>query len=156
MKVVHNSQHWQIKSMDMTSIPRLFMLQLPDKDLNIGHALCFHDGEGKAILWHIWIDPLYRRKGYASHLIKEIQAHFKEIATDSTSSQGLALCLKSGLKKRDTSYLNLFWKKEAPNEPSHDHEKGRLPSVNAEPSPCETHDEEKGEKTGQSTSGNRT
>ena len=101
---------------DVKLTPRIFTITLNEL-FNVGNALFLIDGRGGAILWHIFIKPDYRRKGYASNLIKAAQCVFTEIITDWESEGGHALCTKMGfVKRKNVEDLRLIWRKNEKDE----------------------------------------
>lgn len=69
-----------------------------------------------ATIWHIYIDPKQRRKGYATALIAGLQHKFQLIVTGATTKEGRELCLACGFKLEVAMFRNqedrLIWRKE--------------------------------------------
>lgn len=116
MKPLQNSKadRRHVDFQDVKLSPRIFTIQLPDKDINVGNALFLIDKRGGAILWHIFIKPEYRRQGFASNLLKAAQQVFVEIITDWETEGGYELCRKAGfVKRKNVDDLRLIWRKDS-------------------------------------------
>lgn len=107
-----------INFQDVKLSPRIFTIELVDEKVNVGTALFLqHEPSGEAVLWHIFIKPEFRRRGFASDLIKASQRVYNTIITDWESEGGHALCTKCGfVKRKGVEDLRLIWRKEAKDE----------------------------------------
>lgn len=92
--------------------PRVFIIQLPDKKENVGQALFLEDDSGKAICWHMFIRPEYRRKGFATNLMDAAKMIYKEIVSDWENSVGHDAGIRWGFRSRKSDGFRLVWKKE--------------------------------------------
>lgn len=111
--VRNKPEHRHIEFRDINLVPCLVAIQLPNENVNVGHALFLHNGDGEqAILWHIFIDPKYRRKGYGTALIDHAKMRWKEIATDYENENGHSFSLKNGFESRKADLLRLVWKRK--------------------------------------------
>jgi ribosomal protein S18 acetylase RimI-like enzyme len=106
-------EHRHVDFTDIQLIPRLFTIQIPDENVNAGHALFLHDSEDRAILWHIYVLPAYRERGFAKNLLQAAQKIYKEIITDWTSTAGENLCRSMGfINRKNAGDFRLIWRKE--------------------------------------------
>lgn len=99
---------------DMPGVTRIYVIREETKNLPIGRCLVIFNNKA-AILWDIYIDPEYRKQGYASDMLAVIKKEFDEIKTDYITKEGKNLCLKNGFIKNNQNYLRLIWRKEELN-----------------------------------------
>jgi GNAT superfamily N-acetyltransferase len=102
------------KLIDFSNIPGQvahFRAFLPEESqLPVAYALVTHDG-AEAILWNIYCEPKFRRRGMASDLIKALQGTYDYIITSYTSQHGKRLCERNGFVfDPKTNYLE--WLKQ--------------------------------------------
>jgi GNAT superfamily N-acetyltransferase len=109
--VQNKPEHRHVDWRDLNLIPRLVSIVLPDQNKVVGTALFFHNNEGGAILWDIYIEPEYRRQKFASHLLAAAKEMFAKIETDWKSQGGHDLCIKNGFRSRKFDGLRLIWEK---------------------------------------------
>lgn len=111
--VRNKPEHRHVEFRDINLIPCLVAITLPEENVQVGTALFLHNGDGdQAILWHIYVDKKYRRKGFATAIIEHAKVNWKEIATDWESEAGHDFCIKNGFKTRQTDMLRLVWKRK--------------------------------------------
>jgi len=87
-----------------------YRVLLPDESNRlVGYVLITHEGN-EAIIWNIYVEPKYRKKGLASYLISAIKSRFNYIITSYTSEHGKRLCIKNGFSYDEkTNFLE--WNK---------------------------------------------
>jgi len=112
--VRNKPEHRHVEFRDIRLFPCLVAISLPDdNNRQVGNALFLHNGDNdQAVLWHIFVDKDYRKRGFATGIIEHAKLRWCEIATDAESEAGHALCIKCGFKSRKTDMLRLFWKRE--------------------------------------------
>jgi ribosomal protein S18 acetylase RimI-like enzyme len=63
-------------------------------------------------LWHIQIQPKYRRQGYARCLIEALKGTFDEIFTQALTDESKKLLMNTGFIRKDQGNIKIFrWKK---------------------------------------------
>ena len=92
------------------NVPMLLRIYVPDGDVLAGHCLITADREKTSeiigvpekrisILWHIYVDNKYRRKGYAHRLLHAVKQGADEIIVYSVPRSVGKLFISTGFKK---------------------------------------------------------
>jgi ribosomal protein S18 acetylase RimI-like enzyme len=89
------------------------IFQPDERDYPIGYVLVTHEGP-EAIMWNIYVDPKFRKRGYASRLIDALKGTYDYILTSYTSEHGKRLCQANGFKfDPKTNFLEWSRKNDA-------------------------------------------
>lgn len=108
-------EHRHVDHAVLPLLPRVFIIKLPENDNEIvGQALFLEDENKKAVAWHLFIKPKYRRQKFGTHLLQCAQKYYNEIVSDWESDAGHDLALKCGFRSRKADKVDgfrLVWKK---------------------------------------------
>ena len=85
----------------------LFCIQAEDGEKVVGYVLGTEIPKELAYIWHLRVDPAYRRKGHGRNLVETLKKLYPVVATQILTSDSRKLFKKMGFKRE---HKEIIWR----------------------------------------------